>query len=181
MSNPSRDLSYPRFFNAAELGKSLKEVATDYIATGSQKIITRWFHSSKDADLYIWLDTNQNIIKQQISFYGQVVEWNVIEGLRTGVLVEFEENGSVAPSEVIQFDSKPQVRPVEQAVSLLGHVAGLNEPELTALLDNFNSARTGINLPDAEFVERFAAFLGDPNPKPPQRTSFWRWLRRFFS
>jgi phage terminase large subunit GpA-like protein len=164
--------AFPRFFNAEELGKSLKEVATDVIATtGDQKVISRWFHSSKDADLFIWLDHRQNVIKQQLTFFGQVVEWNVIEGVKTGMIVEEEATAKIKASEIVQFDLSPQKAPIEQARALLGCMTALKEDERTLLVTNF----TGIALKHAidpqEFVDRFGAFLARrPEAKKP---SLW--------
>lgn len=164
---------YPRFFNAQELGKSLKEVATDYVATDGHQVVSRWFHSSQDADLYIWQDTKRNVIKQQLSFYGQVVEWNVLEGVKTGVVVEFEDEGRASSSEIVRFDREAQGRPVSQAVELLRHVPALSDSDREALTANFVSPITASSLPAGEFVERFGSFLKNaPRPQAKSR-SFW--------
>lgn len=170
---------FPRFFNAEELGKSLKEVATDVIATqGDQKVISRWFHSSKDADLFIWLDNRQNIIKQQLTFFGQVVEWNVIEGVKTGMVVEDETPSKVKASEIVHFDLTPQKAPLEQAKALLGFMSALKDDERQSLVTNFAGLTRSTPVDPQEFVERFGAFL-ERRPNEP-KTGFWQRFLKLF-
>ncbi len=176
---PRESQSFPRFFNAEELGKSLKEVATDVIATsGNQKVISRWFHSSKDADLFIWLDNHQNIIKQQLTFFGQVVEWNVIEGVKTGLIVEDETPSNIKSSEIVQFDQTPQKAPLEQARALLKFIGSLKDDERNSLVTNFTGIGRVTAIDPQEFVDRFGAFLAQ-RPSA-QKTGFWARLKRFF-
>jgi hypothetical protein len=100
-------MPFPRFFNAEEIGHSLKEVSPLLLKTTHPEITSRWFHSSQDADLFIWFDRNQGVIKQQISFFGQVVEWNIVEGLKTGLVIEEEIRGHARASEMVCFDARP--------------------------------------------------------------------------
>ena len=172
-------MSFPRFFNAEELGRSLKEVATDVIATSNdQKVISRWFHSSKDTDLFIWLDHQQNVIKQQLTFFGQVVEWNVIEGVKTGLIVEDETPPKVKATEIIQFDSSPQKAPIEQARELLNFITALNDDERLMLSTNFTGIGRNQAIDPQEFVDRFGAFLARrPDQKKP---SLWARILSLF-
>ncbi len=134
----------PRHFDARTLGESLKEVAIDYIETEDSNLQSRWFQSDSDADLFIWTDVNrkkltpsQEIIKYQLSFFGQVVEWSIFDGVRTGVIIENEIQGE-NPSEVIEFDQIPQVGSLEQATHLLKFVGelGLKDQQYLILMLN---------------------------------------------
>ncbi len=160
---------YPRFFNPSDLGQSLKEVSAEVMKAGEKNILSRWFHSAKEVDLFIWTDPDHNILKQQLSFFGQVVEWNVIEGLKTGLIVEEEAQGRphASGTEIVRFDSKPQKTPVEQAIELLNHITALKERERQALLGNFNDPDAGTNLPAEEFIRRFGSFIQRPDQAPP--------------
>lgn len=180
MSDHSKDnLTFPRFFNAEELGGSLKEVATDLITTTHHEVVSRWFHSAKDADLYIWLDKSQNILKQQLSFYGQVVEWNVIEGVKTGLIIEDESHSvGLAASEVVRFDSLPQKPPLEQAVELLQHIAALNEDERRELVTNFIKSPMTNTMDPQEFIDRFGGYLNPPTKKEGDSSSVASLLTR---
>ena len=64
----------PIFFSGKTIGKSLKEVAVDFIETDSQNVVSRWYHGTQSTDLFTWVDREHNIIKQQLSFNGQIVE-----------------------------------------------------------------------------------------------------------
>ncbi len=130
----------PRLFDPRALGESLKEVAVDYIETEDSNLQSRWFQSDRDADLFIWTDVNrkkvkssQEIIKYQLSFFGQVVEWSIFDGVRTGVIIENEIQGE-NPSEVIEFDQQPQKGSLEQATRLLEFVAELDSSEQQHLI-----------------------------------------------
>lgn len=174
---------YPRFFDPAAIGESLKEVATDVIQAGHHKVVSRWFHSSKDADLFIWLDTQQNILKQQLSFYGQVVEWNVIEGVKTGMVVEDESHPQRQSSDVVRFDPDVQKAQLEQALLLLNHITALSQRERDELAQNFTRAPKGKTVHPEEFVRQFGAFLGPnaPSAKPvPVRTGWLHRLKSWF-
>lgn len=166
MRDDARDpIAFPRFFDPADLGRSLQEVATDVIATTHHDVISRWFHSAKDADLFLWFERESGeLIKQQLSFYGQVVEWNCVEGLRTGLLIE-TETGRVKRSEIVRFDRQAQMGPVRQAVQLLAHVVALEAKERDAIIARFHEPAT-YRRP------------GVPNPERPALASgFWARLR----
>src|SRR4051812_41729358 len=95
----------PILFDAEQIGKSLREVAVDVIETEGSTILSRWFHSKHDVELFLWTDAENNVIKHQVTFYGQAVEWNVFEGVKTGVIVEHENSlGDGVVNETIQFD-----------------------------------------------------------------------------
>ncbi len=101
----------PPFFNPQRIGGSLREIDVSLIQTENEKVLSRWFHGPDEADLFIWTDERNNVIKQQVTFCGQIVEWNVLDGIRTGVVIEQEyENASMAASETIQFDGPPLIR-----------------------------------------------------------------------
>lgn len=153
---------YPRFFNPQDLGNSLKEVSVDVIHAPRQDITSRWFHSNKDADLFIWLDSQQNIVKQQLSYYGQVVEWNVVEGIKTGHIVVDEARPRDQGSEIVHFDPNPLNATVDQARALLQHITALKEHERSALVQNFAAGGTSRQVSAEEFIARFGALLERP-------------------
>ena len=130
--------------------------------------------------MFIWIDANHNIIKQQLSFYGQVVEWNVVEGVKTGLIIEHEgrENDSVNGSEVVRFDPKPQKGPVDQALALLHHITALADDERRALQGNFEQSASSTTMPPEMFLERFEKYLL-PKAKPVKLTWFQRLLALF--
>lgn len=177
---------YPHFFDSAALGRSLKEVAQEVLPKGQMNIVSRWFHGSKECDLFIWSDLEGNILKQQLSVFGQIIEWNVIEGLKTGLVIEEEgdDQQAIEGSEVVRFDERPQLKPVEQALDLLRHMTVLNDLERQRLVRNFSDPKAGTNLPPEEFISRFGRFLEQPVtlPREPglwaRLKSLWRGLFR---
>ena len=166
----------PRVFNAEEMGLSLKEVAVDILDADGNQIVSRWFHSSQDVDLFIWMDEQQNMLKHQVSFLGQVVEWNVLEGVKTGLIVETVIQGSEEPGEVIRFDSTPLSPTVQQAISVLRNVVVLDDDDRATIIGNL---RTSIRLPQTQdYLQRYRCVLGS---RESSRQSFWRRLGRWFS
>jgi hypothetical protein len=164
--------SFPRHFNPEDLGKSLKEVAMDLVKTSRRDVVARWFHSSKDADLFIWMDLQRNIIKQQLSYYGQVVEWNVIEGVKTGHIIVEEGRIHGQRSEFLNFDERPQRTSVDQALKLLNHVTALKDDERKILEQNFQNLNQSQSMPASEFAARFGELLG--RPQPERENSAWK-------
>ncbi len=119
-------------FDPKSLGESFKEMAIDYIETEDSNLQSRWFQSEWDADLFIWTDVNKSpksfkdeVIKYQICFFGQIVEWSIFEGVRTGLIIE-SENSNEPHSEIIEFDQIPQEKSIEQARRVLSFVGPLS-------------------------------------------------------
>jgi hypothetical protein len=126
-------------FSAEILGRSLKQMPTKTFKAGVQDVTTNWYHSDRDVDLYIWKDERANIIKQQLQFHGQIVEWNIIEGTRTGLVVEngtdTETDGETKPP--VRFDRVRQSYTVEQVVDILRAIQEIADTERASLIKNF--------------------------------------------
>lgn len=169
MGDDGRDpIAFPRFFDPVDLGRSLREVATDVIATTHHDVISRWLHSPKDADLFLWFERESNaLIKQQVSFYGQVVEWNCVEGLRTGLVIE-SETGRVKASETVRFDQRAQPGPVRQALQLVAQVTALPESERAMIIARFQNPEPNAGAWSPTVVAR------------PRTAGWWARLRAFF-
>lgn len=131
-----------RVFDAASLGASFQTLAVDVVSGETTDFTSRWFRARLgEADLVIWTDGEKRIIKHQLCFYGQVVEWNPIHGTRTGLIVEEETLEStsgekVAVSEMIQFDPAVQSDVVKQAVSVLQFIPEINDADRSHLIYN---------------------------------------------
>jgi hypothetical protein len=147
--------TYPQFFNPQRIGESLKEVTSDILQTESNLLVGRWFHAPKDVDLFLWTDENSRIVKQQLTFFGQVVEWNLVEGNKTGALIEEEERGPVKKSESILFDVIAHPQPLSLAMAVIKHVDALTDAEKTQIITNFFHGQKGSDLDPNEFVERY--------------------------
>lgn len=148
-SSKPAESGVPIYFDPIKVGTSLKEVGVDFQEIDEKEIVTRWFRDQKsETDVFVWMNKDRKIIKQQISVMGQLVEWNILEGVRTGVILESEfssqnlmENGLTSgdsASEIIRFDKTTQLRTLELGLSILKHTTCV-EPELMGkMIDNFN-------------------------------------------
>lgn len=176
-------IEHASLFNPHEIAKSLKEVAVDIIQTEHHKVVSRWFHSNKDADLFIWLDESTRIIKQQITFCGQVVDWNAVEGVRTGFVFEdetIEKKPGQTGSDIIRYDNKPIKASILQAIEILTKMNQLDEGERQSLVSNFSSGAAGQTLGFGELYQRLS------KPKKGRQTHYFfanlrRLLKKLFS
>ncbi len=176
----------PFYANFREIGMSLKEMGSSVINTTHQKVMSQWFHSESDVDIVLWKDERKNIIKQQVNLFGQVIEWNIVEGLKTGFVVETEspaeKNGEKPKPNVIRYDNSPQRNSIHQAVDIVRYAALLIQTDKDVLINNFLNAPKITSMDPAIFVETFGK-----NPKPLSTLAtlsnlslFQKILRRFF-
>ncbi len=173
----------PSVFDAAALGSSFQEVAVDVLRAEKTEFMSRWFRASRgEADLTIWIDSEKRIVKHQLSFFGQVVEWNPIHGTRTGLIVEEESDpgaGQVETAEIIRFDARAQAFAVTQAIGVLTHVPQLAEAERSLLIYNLREspklhARARERAMQA-WAPRGEEIVSDRRP------GFWNRLRRWIT
>jgi hypothetical protein len=156
---PESDDLRRQLFNAKEIGGELREVAFDLIQSENGDVECRWFHGKNECDLYYWKDQKKNIIKQQVAFIGQIIEWNIIEGLRTGFIVDTEKDARMSGSPVIRFDKTPQMQVLEQGIEIVGHVASLNPEDKFRILENFIKSPLFREMTPEDIVERFGIQL----------------------
>ncbi|MCB0392098.1 MAG: hypothetical protein KDD58_12455 [Bdellovibrionales bacterium] len=127
---------HPLFFDIKEAGASMEEVAVDVIKSEGQNLTSYWYHSPLDVDLYVWFDEKKNIIKQQVSICGQICEWNIVDGVRTGYIFETEAENSDEES-TIHYDLAMHKTSLNQAVELLRFAESLNSNTIEKLIYNF--------------------------------------------
>jgi hypothetical protein len=194
IQKPERDENCtPLVFDALALGSSLRRLAVDVVRGEDTDFMSRWFRSVMgDADLVIWTDSEKRIIKYQLCFYGQVVDWNPIKGTRTGLIVEEELDQSVEAggnlvgninqetdeanvAETIRFDRTVQNSVVQQAIQVLACVPDLDEPDRENLIFNLRESPRLHKKARERALKAWA-------PKADELTStrrptFWRRLR----
>jgi hypothetical protein len=131
----------PVVFDAEALGASFRELGVDVVDGEQTTFMSRWFHSRQDADLFIWVDGDKRIIKHQMCLFGQVIEWNPLDGTRTGVIIE-EEIAALGeePAEVIRFDPKAEEAAVHQAMTVLSHLNELSHQDRDLLIHNLRES-----------------------------------------
>lgn len=145
--------------NPEKMGESLSEVEVQYSGTGDRRVTTRWFKSQKqkpvDADVLLWTDHRDNIIKQQVSICGSVVEWNILDGLRTGMTVEQEIKGEKNASETVQFDQNSNIMNIQMALRMLASVPSMDNQTKETVLNNFKSPSSFSNLSPQEILFKY--------------------------
>ena len=176
-----------RYFDAEALGASFEQLAVDVVRGEATDFMSRWFRSTKaEADLVIWTDSEKRIIKHQLCFYGQVVEWNPINGTRTGLIVEEErpagsdsspsgEKADDEVSETIRFDEFAQDPVVHQAILLLAKVPDLNEADKHALIFNLRESPRLHKKARERALKTWAPKIDEINST--QRPTFWKRLK----
>ncbi len=102
-------------FDTTILGQSLRPISSDVMKTEAHNLVSQWYQSKYDLNLFIWKDEHGVIIRQQLTFFGVVADWNIMEGARTGAVLEGERSRFVATSDTIQLDPKPNPLILEQA------------------------------------------------------------------
>jgi hypothetical protein len=152
MSKPAFEIGV---FSAEVLGKSLKQMPLRTIKTGVQNVTSAWYHSDRNVDLYIWKDERSNIIKQQLQFHGQIAEWNIIEGTRTGLVIE----EGAETTQAIQFDQKRQPYTIDQVVDILRSINDMADLERGQLIKNFSESPNFGDLKPTEVLSLY----GRPN------------------
>ena len=121
-------------YDLAGLAKSLQLTSIDVIKTSNMDIESHWFRSSGPADLYFW-KTHNKIVKHQISLYGQVVEWNEFDGVKTGFVQDDEENYG---ADIVSFDKEINEAVVEQAIEFLSLVKIIDGKIRTQMIGHYS-------------------------------------------
>jgi hypothetical protein len=198
-------------FDADAIGASFRELGVDVVSSEKVEFVSRWFRSARaDADLTIWMDQEQRLVKHQISFFGQVVEWNPIHGTRTGVIIEEEmpqglimknepevsvssrirtENEDAAGdedrfAEHIHFDEVVQMECVRQAIRLLESVSVLSDIERSQMINNLKESPQADLQSREKMMSNWAPRVECSVAKEVfsnRRPSFWKRLRKWIN
>ena len=167
----------PLYLDLREAGETLEEVAVDVIKTEKQDVISYWYHSNLDVDVYIWCDERGNVIKQQVSLCGQITEWNIVEGVRTGYVIETEVSGKEDEEESsVRYDLEPQKTSLLQAIDVIKSAAAIEEQYRRMLVVNFQTSPRIDNLDPTEFVTRYSS----PGEKPKNNHFLANWFKKLF-
>ncbi|MCB9026404.1 MAG: hypothetical protein H6625_08815 [Bdellovibrionaceae bacterium] len=142
------------FFDIREAGSSLEEAAVDVVKSEGHSLTNHWYHSPLEVDVYYWVDEKRNIIKQQVSIYGQICEWDIIDGVRTGCVIETgkeDEN----EGNTIQYDKKAHNSSLFQAKNLLEYTEAMSSLVKEQLIYNFEHNPTADNLDPEELLAQY--------------------------
>lgn len=177
------EFDVPLYFDAKVLGKGLHEVSNEILKTEKSDVKSRWFTGEDGADFFTWQDLSGNFIKAQFTYCGQVFEWNVVSGVRTGVIVEEEPvEVGIKSSEVIRYDSEKMDQTVQDAVALIGHLVAMEEIERDDLLKSIHSNKTIDSMSHEEFWSKYG--YGDVKYSKSKSLLglriLWYHIRKFF-
>lgn len=159
-----------------QLGRGVQEMSYDVLRKGNDTVISRWFHSKEKADLFVWQDDRGNIIRQQVLVYGQVVEWNIIEGVKTGMQLDFEADEDSRDPE-IRFDDTPHAATLSQALEFISHMTSVRDGLRDALYDNFIKSPKASEMDPREFVDQFGPPPGKGETKQVAPAGFLGFVR----
>ena len=170
------------YFNAEEVGKGMEEVACEVIKTEKNSVTSRWYRFSPEVNLYIWEDSKCNIIKQCMDICGQVVEWNIIEGVRTGY--SFDEGLDEEPTVVelhkryqldhVKYDDQPMAPAVHQAEQVIRKMQILEQNYIEKLIFNFQKSPQADNMDPKLFLKMYGHNL------PASELTWWECIIRVF-
>lgn len=177
MANDGFDRSYrANFVDTRNLGLSLLEVEVDCIDAGNEEIVSQWFHSESDLDLYVWTDSRQNVIKTQIQLGGQIAEWNILDGAKTGIIIEEEpKGGNSAIQQKIQYDKEPLGPFLRQASDIVSFVPSLALEAKNTIIRYLVQSPTFETLHPEELIRRFGTHLSKN-----KCFSFWQHVKSLF-
>lgn len=136
-------------YQLEEIGRTLTERAVDVYQLDGVEIVSRWFHSTNDCDLMVWLDGDNLLVRFQFNISGQIVDWNKHSGFRTGLIVETEYiSGALKDaltSEMITYDktvSSGAVRTAEQVLLAAREIKAPWREKMVRLLSSGGGNRT---------------------------------------
>ena len=152
--------------STVEQGATLSEQAVDIHVVEGLDFVARWYYSPLDTDMMIWFDSHGIVTRFQLNSGGQIVDWNCLEGLQTGLIVELEtlttEALSVDAAETIQFDAEVSEAAVHRAKEIV-QSSTCTSPQVRSLLlgklsDSRRTTGQRISTSRARFWKRFKSW-----------------------
>lgn len=126
-----------RWMSPEKLGLSTTKVSTDFLKQNGLEVVSEWYHSSHGVDLFIWRDSNDEVLKFQLSILGLISEWSHTGGLKTGMILEEETEkplNKINSSDLIKFDVRPQKSSLDYSIQVLKKIQQLNPEKLEFIL-----------------------------------------------
>ena len=102
------------------MAQRLNFVSFDTLKIENQSIQSHWYRH-EDIDLYYFQREDGSFIKVHVSVLGQIIEWNPLDGTRTGLMVEEEQGGEVF--ETVQYDARANGQSVAQSLVVIEHAS----------------------------------------------------------
>jgi hypothetical protein len=124
------------------LAQKMNFVSFDTLELETQSVKSHWYRHEDGLDVYYFQKDNGQLIKIHISILGQVIEWNPLDGTRTGLLVEREHDGEVFES--VHYDARANLASIQQSLLILENATCLSSElrkELIKILDHTEASK----------------------------------------
>lgn len=117
------------------MAQKIDFVSFDMVKTSQMELRSHWYHYDH-VDLYYFEKQCGEIVKIHISVFGQVIDWNIYDGVQTGLLIE-EEVCDQSTQELVQYDARPNPSTLAQGFLILENAFNIEariREELAAML-----------------------------------------------
>lgn len=98
------------------MAQRMNFVSFDVLQIEDQSVKSHWYRHD-EIDLYYFQKENGQFIKLCVSFLGQIIEWNPLDGTRTGLMVEQEHGGEVF--ETVHYDARSNPESIAQSLFII--------------------------------------------------------------
>lgn len=126
------------------LAQRMNFVSFDTLQMERMSVQSHWFRHEDGLDVYYFQKDDGRLIKLHISCFGQVIEWNPMDGTRTGLMIEQEHGGEVI--ETVHYDARASHESVKQSVVILENASAIDKTlrqELVRLVQHSDTYRSG--------------------------------------
>lgn len=126
------------------LAQNMNFVSFDILHVEQYAVKSHWFRHEQGLDLYYFQKDDGRLVKLHIAFFGQVIEWNPLDGTRTGMMVEEEMGSEVV--ETVHFDARANRESLAQCLMIIENASCLENDlrfELLSLLQLPQEATNG--------------------------------------
>lgn len=116
------------------MAQKLQFLSYDSIQMDGMEIKSLWYQY-KDLDFYYFETQDQRLVKLHVAAFGEVVEWNPFDGIRTGLIVQKEQAQGLF--EVMHFDARPNRASIERVQSIIDNAGCLELSQKQKLQELF--------------------------------------------
>ena len=135
MSNVQKKISH---YNLETLASSLRLESIDVLETQRVDLESHWYRSEGPAELFFWV-AKDRMIKHQLNLFGQVVEWNEYDGVKTGYINEERMGHTFDIKSMIEFDKTPEAEVTNMACEFIRKVHILNADTKSQIVGDYQS------------------------------------------
>lgn len=109
-----------------QLAPLMQLEAVDVVETHRGDLERHWYSSPGPAE-FLFLTRQNRLIKHRLDLLGQVIEWNYVDGSKTGYVQDDEIPGVLQPASTISFDKVPDEQLLYLAISFIESMKTLDD------------------------------------------------------